>query len=575
MPWAAALVASAATFALGWALARPAPVPATITRTTIQLPKGTTLDTDNASIALSPDGTKLAYTATDRSGQLALWIRPLDSLTPQRLAGTEGATYPFWSPDGGYVGFLVERKLKKVPVAGGPVQSLCDVMDGRGASWGTSGVIVFSPAPNGGLWQVPASGGTAVQITAPEDPNVTHRNPHFLPDGKRVLFFSGLNAGDPTNGVYCLDLATKEISPVLAGDSEGLWVEPGWLAFVHGGNLMAQRIDARTLRTSGEAIPIVENVQFNMFRYTGTYTFSTNGLLLYEIGALQRENQLTWFDLEGKRLGKVGAPAVFWLNMAISPDGRRAAAAIRHRDGGSDLWMYDLTRGVGTRFTLGETNALMPVWSPDGREVAYADGAGALYTKPVDGSSMPRRLIVNKGGTLNCTAWHPDGSAIACMSQNAKTGSDVLLVTAKGEAELRQWLATPANEGSPAFSPDGRWITYLSDESGRQELYAASYPEARGKWLISTAGASTGWFSANGKTIRYWDLERKAYSVPVSASGAGLEVGSPEPLFGGEVLPIVSGAFSPDGTRLLGAVTDEGEAAPGLTLVTNWGAELR
>ena len=574
IPWATALVAGVAMFALGWVLARPAAVPAAVTRTTIELPKGTKLDTDNASIALSPDGTKLAYAAID-GGKLALWVRPLDSLTPQRLAGSEDATYPFWSPDGAHIGFFADRKLKKVPAAGGPVQSLCDVTDGRGASWGTSGVIVFAPAPYGGLWQVPASGGAAVQLTTPDDPNLTHRNPRFLPDGKRVLFYSGLNTGDEGNGVYCLDIETKEISLVLGGDSEGLWVEPGWLAFVRDGNLMAQRIDARTLRTSGEAIPIAENVQFNTFRYTGTYTFSNNGLLLYETGALQGENQLTWFDLEGKPLGKVGEPAVFWLTLVVSPDGRRAVSAVRHRDGGSDLWMYDLARGVGSRFTLGETNALMPVWSPDGREVAYCDGAGALYSKPVDGTSPPRQIYLKKGATLNCTAWHPDGSTIACVSQNANTGTDVWLVPARGGAEPTVWLATHANEGSPSFSPDGRWMTYVSDESGRQELYVASFPEARGKWLISTGGVQGGSFSADGKSIRYWDNEQKAFAVPVSPSGGGLDIGSPQPLFGGEALPVISGDFMPDGTRFLGARRDDTGTAPGLTLVTSWSTELR
>ena len=569
-----ALIGAAALFGLGWIVGRPARSTAPVTRTSIVLPDGTRLDTDNASIALSPDGTRLAYAAAERGGRGGLWIRPLDSLTPQLLAGTEGASYPFWSPDGRHIGFFADRKLKKVPATGGVVQSIADAVDGRGATWGTSGAIVFAPAPQGGLWQVPATGGTAVQLTEPKNPNLTHRNPHFLPDGKRVLYFSGLNAGEKENGIYSLDLATKQSTLVLACQSEGIYVEPGWLAFVRDGKLMAQRIQPRSLELRGEVIPIAENVQFNTFRYTGTYTFSGTGLALYRTGPLQGANQLTWFDLKGQKLGTVGEPAIFWITMALSPDDRKAMAAVRHGDGGSDLWIYDLTRGVGSRFTLGETNALMPVWSPDGQQVAYGDGAGTVYLKPVDGTSPPRVLYANVGGTLNCTSWSPDGSTLLCSSQTAATSSDLWLVPVDGTTQPSAWLATPATEESPYFSPDGRWVTYVSDESGRPEVYVTSFPDARGKWQVSTAGAVAGFFSGDGRSIRYFDPEGRFFSVPVAVEGSALEIGAPEPLFGGEALPVEVGIFTHDGTRFLAGARVAGDEGPNLTLVTNWPAEL-
>jgi len=336
--WTAAAVLAAALVGLGWFLHRPAPLPDRVLRSSIVLARGTALDTDNASIALSPDGTALAFAAREPGGPLRIFLRRLDSLTAQPLAGTEGATYPFWSPDGRSLGFFADRKLKKIPASGGTVQSICEAEDGRGASWGADDVIVFAPRPLGGLAQVAASGGTPTPLTTPTDAQVTQRNPRFLPDGRRVLFFSGKNKGDEGNGIFSLDLTTKKASLVIPADSEGVPVEPGYLAFVRDGNLMAQRIDLASLRTSGDAMPIAENVQFNTFRYTGTYTFSGNSLLLYQSGAILGEDQLTWYDLEGKRLGTVGDPAIFWLKMGISPDGRKAVATVRHPSARRTAW---------------------------------------------------------------------------------------------------------------------------------------------------------------------------------------------------------------------------------------------
>ncbi len=568
----AALLGAAATFALGWVLHRPAPPQ--LMRTSLVMPRGTALDTDNASIALSPDGTRLAYAAREKGGPLQLYVRPMESLTAQPLAGTEGATYPFWSPDGSHLGFFAEGKLKKVQASGGAAQTICPAEDGRGASWGADDVIVFAPGPFGGLFQVSAEGGTPVPVTTATGEGLTHRNPRFLPGGRKLLFFSGTNVKEPNNGIYCLDLATKKSELVVHADSEGIYVEPGYLVFVREGNLVAQRIDLSSLKVSGDAVPIAENVQFNTFRFTGTYTFSPTGLLVYRSGAIQGEDQLTWFDLDGKRLGTLGDPAIFWLFLRISPDDRKAVVAVRHPDGGSDLWMYDLVRGLGTRFTLGETNALAPIWSPDGKQVVFSDGANSLYIKAADGTSPQRKLFTAPGGATVPLDWSPDGSRIVFLTQTPKTGVDLWIFPMKGEEKPGPILATPAAESTASISPDGRYLAYLSDESGRNEIYVTSFPVPGGKWQISTGGAAGGRWLGAGQEFAYDDLEAKTYAVPIARSGSGLEIGARRPLFGGQAFRAETADCTHDGKRCLAAVPVAGDTGPVLTLVTNWTSEL-
>ncbi len=573
---AGGLVAAAAIFAGGWFFGRPAQAPDRIIRSSIVLPAGTILDTDNKSIALSPDGRMLAYAGRDASGSLRIWVRRLDSLDAQPLSGTEGATYPFWSPDGRNLGFFAGGKLRKIPATGGTAQTICDAGDGRGASWGADGVIVFSPAPFGPLMKVAAAGGAPAAATTEERPEWTHRNPHFLPDGKRLLYFVGGPSNRDVGGIHALDVATGETSLVLTAESEGMFVEPGYLVFVREGNLMAQRVDRDTLERIGEAVPLVEDVQFNTFRWTGTYTFSHNGLMLFRSGAIQADSQLTWFDLEGNNLGTVGEPAIFWLNLAIAPDGRRAAITIRHVDGKSDLWMYDLERGLGGRFTFGDLPALLPQWSPDGREVVYIDGAGTTYIKSADGTGVPRTVMTDTSGTLVIWDWSPDGTKLLAMAQSSETKTDLVTLQVSGEATVTPFVATPAAETAGVFSPDGRWVAYLSDESGRTEAYIVPFPGPGGKWQISSSGARTVQWMPDGTGLVFETSEGKIRSVPVTMEGGNVVIGAAQDLFAGRTAEIAgsSWALAPDGKRILAAMPLAGNTAPILTLVSNWHAGI-
>jgi serine/threonine protein kinase len=571
--WAVASIAvAAATLGLGWKLHRPAAAP--VLRSSIVLPAGTLLDSDNASIALAHDGSRLAYVAREAGGPTKIWVRPLNGLVAQPLAGTEGATYPTWSPDGIHLAFFADKKLKKVPASGGPVQAICPAEEGRGASWGDGDVIVFAPSVFGGLMKVPASGGTPTRLTTAAGDTISHRNPHFLPGGKRVLYFMGKPGPDPENGIFCADIATQRSEFVLHAESAGTYVDPGYLVFVRDLNLLAQPLDPSSLRLSGEAVPVAEKVQYNAFRRTGTYALSDTGLLLSLSDSIQRETQLTWFDLDGKVLGAVGQPAMFWNQIDLSPDDRRAVASVRQPEGRSDLWTYDLARGVGSKITFGETNGVTPVWSQDGRQVAYDDGAGFLWIKSADGTSAPRKLNPQTVGTATPAAWTPDGSRVVFDTNSGKTGQDLLTIPVNGDGKPSPLLVTAANERSASFSPDGRWMTYVSDESGRSELYVTSYPGPGGKWQVSTGGAETGGWLGDGKESWYGDSDGRFFAVPIAATGGSVEVGTRRAIFGGQILPVEAGDFTHDGKRFLGAVQKVGTTGPILTLVTRWSSEL-
>jgi eukaryotic-like serine/threonine-protein kinase len=576
LPWAAGLLLAGAGLAGGWAL-RPVPVPATVLRSSLLLPPGTSLDSQNKSLALSPDGSRLAMVTGEPDGPPRVWVRSMDSLSAQPLAGTDGASYPFWSPDSQQIGFFADHKLKKIPASGGTVVALCDAEEGRGASWSSGGTIVFAADAYGPLLQVPAAGGQPVAVTALEKDGATHRLPHFLPDGKHLFYFVDLGTGTTDgSGIHLLDLETKKSERILPSQSEGIHVEPGYLVFVRDGNLFAQPFDLSSMRPTGEAAPIAERVMFNSFRYTGGYTLSPTGLLLFQSGMSTGKRQLTWFDLDGRKTGTVGEPATFagLGGATLAPDGRHAAISVQTGEGKTDIWTYDLDRGIGTRFTFGPGPAGFPVWSHDGTQIAYAGDVGQLMIKNADGASEATPLVsTSAANRLIPLSFAPDGSALIYRLQGTKTRWDLWVLPLQGDRQPAPLVATPAAESGAAVSPDGRWLSYISDESGKGELFVIPFPGGGAKRQISSGGALSGMWIGDGREIAYVTLSRKLMAVPVAARGSTLEIGSPRPLFGGQELP-GPGRFSPDGRRFLAMVALEEESRPPLTLVTNWWAEL-
>ncbi len=576
LPWAAALFLAALGFAAGRLLW--APSQASILRSSINLPPRTVLDVFNTALALSPDGQKLIYAATGSDGRKGLWVRALDGFDVQLLTGTEGAICPFWSPDSKFIGFFADHKLKKMPAGGGAVQTICEAQDGRGASWSAGDVILFAPAPFGGLWRVAATGGTATPVTEVKEPGATHRLPWFLPDGRRALFLSGSNRIESKdNAIWAVDIETKKTVLVARENSEGRYVEPGYLAFVRDGNLLVQPFDASSLKASGEAVPVAEKIKFTPIRWSGGFSFSKNGLLVVAPGTPGQLRQLTWFDLEGKALGTSGEPAAI-QQLVVGPDDRRAVATV-FGGGGSllHLWVYDLVRGVASRFTFGNEGYVNPVWSPDGRQIAYGRLDGTILVKSADGSSEAKPLASGLPNPFP-SSWSPDGRYIAISAQDLKAGGlDVWIVPVDSNEKPRPFVATPASEREPYFSPDGRWIAYQSDESGRQELYVAPFPGPGEKRLISSGGTElgSGRWSPDGRQIFYQSPDRKLVAVDVIARDGSLEIGGAHTLFGGKPMPEAPFVLAHDGKRLLVAVATDDRAALELTLVANWAAALK
>ncbi len=554
-----------------------------VLRASIALPLNVQLDPENASIALSPDGRKLALALSRPGEKPQIWVRSLDSLNVQPLEGTEGASDPFWSPDSRFIAFFADSKIKKVESSGGFVQTLCDGF-GRGGTWSRTGVIVFPSGPFNGLSQVSASGGNPIRITTPEREDMTHRLPHFLPDGRRVLFFSGTRVDDKNNGIYCLDLKSKKIELVAHANSEGYFVEPGYLVFVRDGELMAMLIDPKLLKPKGEAVRLADGVRFNPDRWTGDFSLSETGLLIYQSGSFVPMSQLTWFDRQGNKLEIVGEPARFFQRISLSPDGKRSLATVRSDNGSDNLFIYDLARGVGRRFSFTVERVSSPLWSPDGRQVMYGNGNGELILAQVEGTSAPRKLV--SGGPYHerlPTSWSPDGANVLFQSYFGKIGFEMWILPLAGNRLPYRIITTPENPvrsfatGDPlgGFSPDGKWLAYLSDESGQMQLYVAQFPSAGEKQQISADGALRGFWRQDGKEILYVTREKKLVGVPVDIRGDRLQIGQSNPLFMDRILPNYTNlAISQDGQRFLMAIPVE-EQAPPVTLVTNWTATLQ
>jgi Tol biopolymer transport system component len=573
-PWVAAVALAALAFLAGRSQRRASD--AAVTRSSIEIPPQLELERWS-SIALSPDGNTLAFAATGSDGKRAVWIRRMDGFALQALPGTEGAANPFWSPDGKSIGFFADRKLKRVPLAGGPVLTICDAPDGRGGTWNQEDLIVFAPAPFTGLSSVSASGGAPQVLTKVERTGGTHRLPWFLPGGKRLLYLSGAQTSDSNKdtSIQALDLATGKSTLVAKENSEGRFVQPGYLAFVRDGNLLLQPFDPSSLKVSGSPIPVAEGVAFEAFRWVGNFTFSTAGRLVFQTNKAIRKSRMTWFDLDGKELGAVGEAASFF-GIALSPDAQRVAATVLSgQNAKPEVRLYDLERGVGTRFTFGDQGANFPVWSPDGREIAYGDPGSGIRIKPADGGSEGR-IVLKLATNVWALGWSPDGKRMLLRLQDPTTGGvDLSDLSLEGDAKPRRLFATdPSEFVNGAISPDGKWLLYVSDETGRQEIYVVPYPGLGEKRQVSTAGGVSGRWLGDRSILYAQPSDGKLLAVDLELKGDSLRMAAPRPLFGNKVPP--RGAFdvARDGKRILIAVPVDDSSSAQIRFVSDWRADL-
>ena len=558
-----------------------------VTRTVINLPPGQQLAgvENGPTVALSPDGTRLVYVAR-QGGIQQLYLRAMDSLEAKPISGTEEATAPFFSPDSQWIGFFAGGKLKKISVSGGAALLLADAAYFGGASWGSQGMIAFTPTPNvSALQQVADEGGAPRPLSHFESGDVSHRWPEFLPGGKAVLFAAGPTAVTFTNAqVAVQSVGTGQRRNLIQRGMSPRYASSGHLVYAQGGSLMAVSFDPQRLEVTGTAVPVVDGVLQSPVTGAAQYTISATGSLIYVPGGVQATQlSLVWVNRHGAEQ-PIAAPEHAYFTPRLSPDGRRVAVGITDSD--SQIWLYDLSRDTMTRFTFDGDYNPVPAWTPDGKRIAFEsnkEGTPNLFWQLADGNGGLERLTTSDYIQVPMS-WSPDGKLLAFMEVNPITGVDIWVLRtgdpSAGSGQIRKsqpFLRTPFSEGAPAFSPDGRWLAYISNESGRYEVYVQPYPGPGGKWQISTEGGTEPKWNPGGRELFYRSGE-KMMAVDV-ATQSGFAAGKPRMLFEGryELSPVQSDNYdvSSDGQRFL-MLKPTAQAAPTqINVVLNWFEELK
>jgi eukaryotic-like serine/threonine-protein kinase len=580
-PWVLAAALLVALAALAFIHFREGSHEPPLITTSILPTENTSFDfsTDFDPPALSPDGRRMVFGA--RGAKKQLWVRSLGSITAQPLAGTEDAKFPFWSPDSRSVGFFAEGKLKRMDIAGGPALALASAPTPFGGTWSPAGVIVYCADVSGPLQRIPAGGGAPVPATTMGGNHWAHRTPWFLPDGRHFLYSDQASAGlaDVTIRIGSLD--SKEVETVGPASSAALY-SSGYLLYLRQDTLIAQPFDEKRRITTGDAMPVAEHV-WSMLSFSqrllGVFSVSREGLLVYQTGETNTEHQLTWFSRNGKRLETLGEPGDF-RGLDLSPDGKTVAAT--RLSGNTDIWTYDVARLLASRFTFGSLAHQTGVWSADGRRIAFQAELHAhldLYQKASDGTGNDELLYADEA-TKVPLSWAPDGKFLLFfrIDPTLHTQRDIWLLRLDPASKPKAdpWLATPFNERFAKFSPDGHWVAYESDDSGRYEIYVAPFPGPGGKRQISTGGGTFPRWRRDGKEIFYAGADGTLMATQVSIKGVAVDVGATESLR----IPIITSAFylydvSTDGQLFLVAAPREQQSVVPLTLVQNWTALLK
>ena len=545
------------------------------------------------SMALSPDGKMLAYVAQSGNEKPSLWIRPLSSMRAKRVDDTEGASYPFWSPDSRYMAFFVPGKLKKLDTAGWSVENLADADDGRGGTWNATGTIVFSPAALGGLMKVSASGGQVTALTETDvaggtQPSaatrntqaLTHRWPQFLPDGETVLFIS-MKSSAVEGDLLKVRLSDRKITRLRTALTN-IWYADSKLLSVTSGKLSAQPVKGDSLEPAGDPYTLAENVSVDNDRWAADFAVSNNGLLIYRASGSSDKIQLSWMDvLSGKIVGAIGEPGSFSAEQ-VSPDGTKIAMLARNPNSESGtLAIMDVARGL--------VSPLMPldgrhrvnsyVWTPDSKSLIVGANLAEpnrndLYLKPISGE--PERLLLKMDNDVYPSLVTQDGRFVLLGKFGGKaTRNDIWLLPLTGERKPMPLLVTAANESLIDVSSDGRWMLYSSDESGRTEMYITTFPVPHGRWQVSANGSAGGGFEQSLKRVAVVGADSKVSLLAFDGKGSEPKFGKPEPALGGDSLNKYSGgSITPDWKHFVIGVKVQ-TAEPKVTLITNWTEELK
>jgi hypothetical protein len=532
-------------------------------------------------IAVAPNGHTLAVVAYHESARKnALWIYELGFPDARILADTEGASYPFWSPDSRALAFFADGKLKKLEVSGGPVETICDAPSGRGGTWNKDGVIVFTPdgALGTGLYRVSSSGGTPVPISNP-DPNrkeQSHRWPQFLPDGTHYLYMAANFSGQKgIDAIFVGSLDSNEKRFAVEATANATYAAPGYLLFYRDRTLLAQRFDQKRFAVTGEPTTILTGIQYNPQVKRAVFGASENGLLVAQSGSGVAVSRPIWFDRKGKELGAVGKPDVYG-NVFIAPNGRSVALdktdMVTQK---TDVWTYDLQRESSKRLTFDTSYNATPVWSPDASRLVFGSNRQTrfdLYMKNYDGA-QEEKSIVHDDVDKFPNDWSRDGKYFLYTRD-----TDLWFATLP-ELKSSLLLKAPSVLRNGQFSPDGKWVAYSSNETGKWEIYVTSFPEARGKWQVSSGGGEQPRWRGDGKELFYLSSDYKLMATPVT-TGANFDASTPVALFQAnprQPIPLYDlfvYDVSRDGQRfLINTQVKQVETAP-ISVVLNWDAKL-
>jgi eukaryotic-like serine/threonine-protein kinase len=557
-----------------------APASTTSTRQFVLLPPdggafGNGPNDRTPAFALSPDGERIAFIAAV-GGRRSIWIRAIRSLEAVPVSGTDGVqgfTPPCWSPDGSAIAFVVDGKLKRVSAQGGTPVTLADAPNGQGVTWSRDGTIVFAPSPSDALLRVPDTGGTPVPVTRLAAGDLGHVFPDFLPDGRHFVYF--VRAPQPRKGVYVGSIDSIEDKRVRATREKAIYAPPGYLLFLEQGRMFAQPFDANHFELTGEPIPVAESVAYVNTDGRVSVAVSPTGTLAYRVSGIRTASQPVWVDREGRTIGPVGQPGDY-SSVSLSPDGLRLAIELHDLSTGTgDLWIYDIARNLNSVFTTDRMHNTLAVWSPDGRQLVFTarpDGGRNLHVKPVDGSRSDEPLLPIGVDRLP-TDWSRDGQYV--LYQEGPNDDQRDLWTLKmADRTPTPVLKTKFSERFGRFSPDGRWVAYVSNETGRDEVYVCRFPGCSGKVAISSNGGGGARWHPNGRELFFVDAKVDVYAVPVK-TGDSFTAGAPRRLF--TAARFGENQFVTDGERFLIVPEAPGslQSAPPITVVEEWTSLLQ
>ena len=577
-PITAAVAITAVTAALIWRATRPAE--GSLTRLSILPPSGVALYPDSTGVAISPDGMMVAFIVGSLTrSETQLWVRPIDSMAARRLDGGDGANLPFWSPDSRRIGFFTNTKLMTIAASGGRAEVLADAPGGRGGAWTASNLILYAPDASGPLYRINASGGTPEALTTIDASRKQygHRFPALLPDGDHFLY-AALPSRNGKFDIFAGSLSGGTPTLVGAMESAPVYADPGWLLYARHGVLVAQQFDARRRATTGDPVVLDDEPSAVLdpqlsFTAGRPASISRAGSLAY-YSAPSLNTVAEWFDTSGLKTGTLDVPAGHYDAVRIAPDGGSAVFVRSTSASESALWLVDLAHGGASPLSSDLGRSDTPIWSPDGTQVLFAsdrDGASDIFVKTIGDASPERPLYRSDVLFKSPSAYSPDGKWIVVTQLDPSTAQNIWLLPASGGA-LRPYVAGPTRDNGGPVSPDGRWMAYVSDDTGRYQLFVQPFPAAGRRVQVSQSGATYAWWTSDGRQILFLgDDLRTLFRADVDA-GAAFHAATPKQI--AQLPPnILAIDAMPDRSRFL-ALVPEATGTGSITVVQNWRAAI-